>query len=95
MRFGWTTPHPDSVEDHDASVNNVSFEACIVDYAKSNYPKPFYPEMRRDFQENVHLGANWHDPSLSLREDGQARTLGIPDSEQCSDWDDEEENESD
>ena len=95
LRSGWTTPHPEFVGDHDASVNNMSFEACIVNYAKSNYPKAFYPEMKRDFQENVRLGTNWHDPSLRMRDDGATRRIEIPDSDECSGCEDEEESKSD
>ena len=51
--------------------------------------------MRRDFQDNVRLGKNWHDPSLSMRDGGTTERIEIPDSDECSGWEDEEESESD
>ena len=39
LRSAWTNPHPESIEDRDSFRDNMSVEACIVNFAKSNYPK--------------------------------------------------------
>lgn len=36
LRSGWTSPHPESIDDRDPTKDNMSIEACIVNFAKSN-----------------------------------------------------------
>ena len=63
LRSAWTNPHPASIQDRDLSKDNVSIEACIVNYAKSDYPPAFSPLMKKDLVENLRLAPEWYDPS--------------------------------
>lgn len=83
LRSPWTLLKPESIKDRDPSVGNMSFEACIVYFAKSNFPSESYTLMAKDFEEDIRVGSQWYKPSplkavvdLEVEEQGHAEGYG-------------------
>ena len=93
LRSAWTKLQPEAIEDRDPSRCNMSIEASIVNYAKSNFPDELYPLMRKDFEKRLNLGPEFYDPGQRLSDTGQVRGLSVPDLEDivAEDLDEEDE----
>lgn len=68
LRSAWTTAHPSSIEERDSSKDNMSIEACIVNWAKSDFPEELYPAIKQDLVDNLNIPKEWYDPSQRSQE---------------------------
>ena len=72
LRSAWANPHPTSIEEHDPTKDNMSIEASVVNYCKSNFSEDDYPAIKKDLLDNFNLSKQWYDPSLRPQETQEA-----------------------
>ncbi|KAK5071054.1 hypothetical protein LTS08_000311 [Lithohypha guttulata] len=74
MRSGWKTLTPTSIDDRDDALNNVLFETCISNWAKMDFPKDNYQEIKAELLQ-IDLSKAYYDLELRPRElaEGPAR----------------------
>jgi hypothetical protein len=77
MRTRWTKQEPDSINDRDDTLNNISIESAFTNFAKDNAPNDQYDDLKEDIK-SFQVDAKWYNPTDRTELRSMTTTLSSP-----------------